>query len=497
MTLSRCIFSCALAVFWATSTFAQTTATELDPRSLLKTDPSLQFSPVDALETGNSLRLSPPIPHPSVVDLTDEQAGVATIDLTKPPSDLWQRIRNGFSMPNLDDPLVAKQQAWYLNRPATLRIALARSKRYLHHIVEELEKRGMPTELALLPVIESSYNPQAHSPARALGMWQFIPSTGKSYKLKQNWWLDERRDILASTSAALDYLENIYQLSGDWHLALASYNWGEGSVGRAVAKNQAKGLPTDYLSLRMPDETRWYVPKLQAVKNIIADPTLFGFQLDSIPNKPYFGTVEVDGNMDVSVAANLAEIPLTEFIALNPAYSRPVIPGASDNPLVLPADKISTFLANLQSHEQANKPLSNWMTYTLKPKENIDGIAKRFGIAGARLRQLNGITKRNPPRTGMNLLIPGKNVLQAEKIAAAMPQTPDIKAKAIAKPVTKANGAKAAAHSPVKNKVNNAKKVATSASQHKPAKATSSPKTTKPVVKKPAGKPSPTNPAKK
>jgi membrane-bound lytic murein transglycosylase D len=230
----------------------------------------------------------------------------------------------------------------------------------------------------------------------------------------------------------------------------------------------------------MPDETRWYVPKLQAVKNIIADPTLFAFQLDSIPNKPYFGTVEVDGNMDVSVAANLAEIPLTEFIALNPAYSRPVIPGASDNPLVLPADKISTFLANLQSHEQANKPLSNWTTYTLKPKENLDGIAKRFGITGARLRLLNGITKRNPARIGMNLLIPGKNVLQAEKIAAAMPQTPEIKAKA--KPVVKVNGAK---------------KGATSAAQRKPAKTTPSQKTTKPVAKKPAGKPSPTKPVKK
>ena len=216
------------------------------------------------------------LPDPSR-EVRDDLPPIPTIDLTTPPDDLWQRMRNGFAMPDLDSPLVADRQAWYLNRPDLLKRIFERSRRYLHHIVGELEKRGMPTELALLPIVESSFNPLAYSSARALGMWQFIPSTGKSYKLQQNWWFDQRRDIVASTSAALDYLQYIYEMHGDWHLALASYNWGEGAVGRAIAKNQARGLPTDYLSLKMPGETRYYVPKLQAIKNIIAQPQLFRF----------------------------------------------------------------------------------------------------------------------------------------------------------------------------------------------------------------------------
>jgi membrane-bound lytic murein transglycosylase D len=176
----------------------------------------------------------PRLPDPSR-EVRDELPPMPTIDLTTPPDDLWQRMRNGFSMPDLDSPLVADRQAWYLNRPDLLKRIFERSRRYLHHIVEELEKRGMPTELALLPMVESSFNPLAYSSARMLGMWQFIPATGKTYKLQQNWWFDQRRDIVASTGAALDYLQTIYEMHGDWHLALASYNWGENAVARAMA----------------------------------------------------------------------------------------------------------------------------------------------------------------------------------------------------------------------------------------------------------------------
>jgi membrane-bound lytic murein transglycosylase D len=252
----------------------------------------------------------------------------------------------------------------------------------------------MPTELALLPVVESSFNPLAYSSARALGMWQFIPATGKTYKLQQNAWFDQRRDIVASTDAALDYLQTIYEMHGDWHLALASYNWGENAVGRAVAKNQAKGMPTDYRNLKMPVETAYYVPKLQAIKNIIAQPQLFGISLDPIPNRPYFATVERSENMDIALAARLAEIPVEEFIALNPAYSRPVMPSAANSPLVLPADKVQTFLANLQSHEAQDKPLTAWLTHNLKKGEKLDAVAKRYGITLLRLKQLNGINPR-------------------------------------------------------------------------------------------------------
>jgi membrane-bound lytic murein transglycosylase D len=363
------------------------------------------------------------LPDPSR-EVRDDLPPIPTIDLTTPPDDLWQRMRNGFAMPDLDSPLVADRQAWYLNRPDLLKRVFERSRRYLHHIVGELEKRGMPTELALLPIVESSFNPLAYSSARALGMWQFIPSTGKNYKLQQNWWFDQRRDIVASTSAALDYLQYIYEMHGDWHLALASYNWGEGAVGRAIAKNQAKGLPADYLHLKMPAETSYYVPKLQAIKNIIAQPQLFGISLDPIPNRPYFGTVERSEKMDIAIAARLAEIPVEEFIALNPAYSRPVMPNVANSPLVLPAEKVQTFLDNLQSHEAQDKPLSAWLTHTLKKGEKLDSVASRFGLSTARLKQLNGINARTKVVPGFALLVPGKDAAGHESLAARLPQTP-------------------------------------------------------------------------
>ncbi len=355
-----------------------------------------------------------------------------TIDLTVPPDDLWQRIRNGFGMPDLHVPQVADRQSWYLNRPDMTRHIFERGRRYLYHIVDELEKRGMPTEIALLPMVESAFNPLALSSARAMGMWQFIPSTGKTYKLDQNWWVDERRDIIASTDAALDYLQTIYEMHGDWHLALASYNWGEHAVARAIAKNTAKGLPTDYASLTMPNETRYYVPKLQALKNIVAQPELFGIHLAPIPNQPYFETVMKSERMDVAIAARLAEIPLEEFIALNPAYHRPVMNSHQAGPLVLPVGKIGTFQANLERYAAQDIPLSNWQTHQMKRGDTLEKIAAQYGIGAAQLKQINGITPRVKVGQGFNLLVPrpgsssGHNLLahtlpqqQPEKTAVA------------------------------------------------------------------------------
>lgn len=253
------------------------------------------------------------------------------IDLTLQADDLWQRIRHGFAMPDLVSDLVTDRQAYYLERPEYLIRMVERSRRYLHHIVEELERRGMPTELALLPMVESAFNPMALSSARASGLWQFIPSTGKNYNLSQNWWYDQRRDVVASTNAALDYLQTIYEMHGDWHLALASYNWGEGAVARAIERNRQAGLPTDYKSLSMPTETRYYVPKLQALKNIIAQPHLFGVSLPTIPNQPYFASVTKPAGIDLALAARLADTPLDEFRALNPAFNRPVMPGVASS----------------------------------------------------------------------------------------------------------------------------------------------------------------------
>ena len=391
--------------------------------------PKQALNPADTSAAGDPLlRLMPQLPPARDVplEIQEELPPLTTIDLTTQPEDLWQRVRNGFSMPNLDSPLVANRQAWYLNRPELLKHTLDRSRRYLYYIVGELEKRGMPTELALLPVVESSYNPMAYSRARASGIWQFIPSTGKNYRLQQNWWLDQRRDIIASTSAALDYLQAIYEMHGDWHLALASYNWGENAVARAIAKNQAKNQPTDYAHLGMPEETRYYVPKLQALKNIIAQPQLFGIRLQAIPNQAYFDTVTKPADMDMSLAARLAETPLDEFVALNPSYNRPVMPASKSSPMVLPADKVQVFLANLQTHEDQEKPLSNWRTYKMKKGEKLDSVAARFNLKPAYLRQINGITRRTRITAGSTLLVPRKDgqMLGANLGEVNLPLTP-------------------------------------------------------------------------
>ncbi|NWG30012.1 MAG: transglycosylase SLT domain-containing protein [Rhodocyclaceae bacterium] len=365
----------------------------------------------------------PPLPHQAL----RENSAPPLIDLTVPPEDLWQRIRRGFAMPDLHDPLVAERQSWYLNRPEMLRRIFERGRRYLYHIVEELEKRGMPTELALLPMVESAFNPRAVSSARAMGIWQFIPSTGKNYNLDQDWWADERRDIIASTDAALTYLQKIYEMHGDWHLALASYNWGEGAVGRAIAKNQAKGLPTDYPNLTMPAETRNYVPKLQALKNIIAQPELFGIYLPPIPNRPYFETVEKPARIDVALAAHLAGISVEEFVALNPAYHRPVIDGNhAGEELLLPVEKIGTFITNLERYEAEDRPLSNWMTHAMKRGETLAKVAARFSISEARLRQINGITPRVRIRPGFTVLVPRPGSQAAETLAHALPEPPPL-----------------------------------------------------------------------
>ena len=270
-----------------------------------------------------------------------------TVDRTAPVDDLWHRVRQGFAMPDLDNDVVGKQVAYYAARPEYLQRIFDRGRIYLYHIVEELEKRNLPTELALLPMVESAFNPMAYSRAHASGLWQFIPGTGRRFELQQNWWYDGRRDIVASTKAALDYLTFLYEMHGDWHLALASYNWGEGAVARAIAKNRKEGRPTDYWSLNMPPETRQYIPKLQALKNIIVNPEPLGIALGPIPNQPYFATYTKLRDIDVQLAAKLAEMPVAEFIALNPGFSRPIIRASVTPRIVLPADKIDVFHDNL------------------------------------------------------------------------------------------------------------------------------------------------------
>jgi len=327
------------------------------------------------------------------------------IDLARPADDLWDRIRSGFAMADLESPLVGVRERWYASQPEYLKRMIERSKLYLYYIVEEVEKRGMPTEIALLPMVESAFNPMAYSRSHASGLWQFIPSTGKTYKLSQNWWADSRRDVVASTNAALDYLQALYELHGDWHLALASYNYGENGVARAIERNRAKGLPTDYMSLKMPPETRGYVPKLQALKNIISNPEAFGASFEPIPNEPYFVTVPTPSAIDIRLAATFAEMSVDELIALNPALNRPMISGPHTQTLVLPADRIDAFQRNLDAYDQ---PLTSWQPYTMKGGDNLERLAAKHGIALSKLKLANGITSRTRAGPGFQLLLPLK-----------------------------------------------------------------------------------------
>ena len=317
--------------------------------------------------------------------------------------DLWVRIRNGFAMRDLDSKLITIHEQWYASRPDYVARMTDRARRYLHYITTEVERRGMPSEIALLPMIESAFNPGAYSTARASGIWQFIPSTGKTFGMEQNWWYDGRRDIVSATNGALDYLQKLHDMFGDWELALAAYNWGEGAVQRAQAHNRKRGLPVNYTSLKIPKDTRNYVPKLLAVKNIIADPASFGLVLQDIPDEPYFAAISTTKHIDVKLAAQLAAIPMEEFEALNPAHNRPVILQDSSDLILLPVGAVETFLANMENYD---KPLVSWQPYQPKKGERLDRLAPRFGLSVEKLKSVNGLSGRARISTGQTLLVP-------------------------------------------------------------------------------------------
>ena len=309
-----------------------------------------------ASEGGQALGLVNLLRVTTVPAALPDAAGHPEIErLLGQPSDLWERIRLGFGMPPLEHPLVTRYEAWYAGKPDLVRAILTRARRYLHFIVEEVERRGMPTELALLPIVESGFDPKALSAAQASGLWQFIPSTGTRYNLEQNAHYDARRDILASTGAALDYLQFLYGQHKDWHLALASYNWGENAVTRAAERSRGRGAEAEFGKLSLPEETRHYVPRLQAVKNLIADPAKFGFDLGELPNEPYFAVIPNRADVPLAAAARLAGMSQEEFTLLNPAWKLPRIPGDKGPGLVLPVDRVESFRANFARWEEEQR----------------------------------------------------------------------------------------------------------------------------------------------
>jgi len=268
-----------------------------------------------------------------------------------PYLDIWERIRSGFRVGELSIKEAEEARIWYARRPELVTNILTRSRYYLFHIVDEVEKRGMPMETALLPFVESGFNPRAISSAQALGLWQFIPETGFRYNLDQSSVYDARRDIIASTSAALDYLQFLYGMFGDWQLAFAAYNWGEKSVGAAIERNRAKGLPTDFASLTLPKETRNYLPKLLAVKRIIMSPASFGVALPKIENEPFFAAVAMPRGVDLKDAASLAGMEPAEFEVLNAAYALPH-QHAAPMRAIIRTDKIAGFFERVRDFFQ-------------------------------------------------------------------------------------------------------------------------------------------------
>lgn len=373
-----------------------------------------------------ALMLAPAFGHAETAQPTAQSAPAATASVIAPipvvlasrqvtvpavkveefkETDVWGRIRTGYAIPDINNALVAKHVNYYSSRPEYLARISTRANRYMFHVVQELEKRNMPTELALLPFIESAFNPQALSTAKAAGMWQFMAATGRDFNLKQNMFQDERRDVLASTDAALNYLEKLYGMFGDWQLALAAYNWGEGNVQKAIKKNQALGKPTDFESLAelMPAETRNYVPKLQAVKNIIANPAAYGVKLPEIPDHPYFVTVTTSRDIDVALAAKLANMPLDEFKALNPSFNRPVILGAANPQILLPFDNAERFQYNLNTYRGG---LSSWTAVTVDSRERVEALAARLNVDVDTLREINRIPKGMRLKAGSTVMIP-------------------------------------------------------------------------------------------
>jgi membrane-bound lytic murein transglycosylase D len=321
-------------------------------------------------------------------------------------TDVWGRIRSGYAIPDISNNLVERHVKSYSLKPEYMARISGRASLYMFHVVKELEKRNMPTELALLPIIESAFNPQALSTASAAGLWQFVPGTGKDYDLKQNMFKDERRGVLASTDAALTYLQRLYTMFGDWQLALAAYNWGEGNVQKAIKKNQALGKPTDFESLAdlMPAETRNYVPKLQAVKNIVANPGQYNVALPPIENQPYFTAVDKTSDIDLTIAAQLAEMSVDEFKALNPQFKRPVITGDDRTKILLPQKNAEKFHLNLAQFGQA---LSTWTTHKITgAKESIASLASKFGTTPEVIRQANNIPAQTRLKAGSTILVP-------------------------------------------------------------------------------------------
>lgn len=318
---------------------------------------------------------------------------------------LWKRIRKGYQLDlTVENSRIKEQRDWYAGHQQYLDQVAARGQRYLYHIAQRIEKQGLPMELALLPIIESAFDPFAYSPSKASGIWQFIPGTGKHYGLDQNWWYDGRRDVVASTEAALNYFEYLNkQFEGDWLLALAAYNSGEGTVRRAIQRNQSEGKPTDFWSLDLPSETQTYVPKLLGLAQLIKNPQDYGVNLETLPNEPFFDRFDLGSQIDLTQAARMAGISLDDFYLLNPGFNQWTTPPQGPHFVNIPAENARRFehaLANLPEEKRVN-----WLRYKIRKGDTLSAIAVQHKTTQVAIKQLNQM-HNNSLRAGNELLIP-------------------------------------------------------------------------------------------
>ncbi len=338
--------------------------------------------------------------HPECFVAEDEYADVAPIDEV----DLWARLRRGYQIPIEDNPRIQAEFNWYARHPSYMQRVSERAQRYMFHIVEALEARNMPLEIALLPIVESAFDPFAYSHGRASGMWQIIPGTGKMLGLKQNWWYDGRRDVMASTEAALTYLERLHKrFDGDWLLALASYNSGAGNVSKAIRKNKKRGLPLDFWHLDLPRETKAYVPRLLALSKLIADPVAQNISLTPIFNRPHFAPVQIGSQIDLAQAASLAGIDMDVLYHLNPGFNRWATDPRGPHELLVPFDKAQAFAEKVAAIPE-NERVS-WERYTIRSGDSLSTIAKKYDVSVATLRSINAL-RGSTIRAGKTLMVP-------------------------------------------------------------------------------------------
>jgi membrane-bound lytic murein transglycosylase D len=389
------IFTCLLTACQSLPSPEQESGLTQVPLNNLSTE-ALQTQPLTPADQVNS----------EVMPNVAEQLKEVVASLPDPtPKLIWNRMRQNFSLTiPTNNTRINQALNWYKSHPKYLQRIQERAAPFLYFILEEIDKRNMPAEIALLPAVESAFRPFAYSPGRAAGIWQFIPSTGRYFGLKQNWWYDGRRDVVTSTRAALDYLNRLNkQFDGDWALALASYNSGAGTVRNAISHNRKRGKPTDFWSLKLPNETKAYVPRLLALAMIFQNAESYGLELTLLADEPYFSTVDIRSQLDLALAAEMADLPIQELYLLNAGFNRWATDPEGPHQLTLPIDKLAQFSRKLESLPPEKR--LTWKRYKIKMGDSLSVIARRHGTTSKLLKQVNKL-RGNTIRAGKHLLIP-------------------------------------------------------------------------------------------